>query len=140
MAVTLDLFCTDYTAFDNMIGLYDADEFICKSKDISDRNSHLCHQKYSLPFTKVIGFVACSVTSKFLSIGAADRSWGDVKTINYGKISDISSDVSEKKSIFIHPPVLNQLELNNIIQTNNFMTIVQVIPGMKRMTHFIDDH
>ena len=28
MAVTLDLFWADYTAFDNMIGSYDADEFI----------------------------------------------------------------------------------------------------------------
>ena len=94
MAVTLDLFCTEYTAFDNMIGLYDADEFICKSKDISDRNSHLWHQKYSLPFTKVLGFFACRVTSKVIGIGAAERSWGDVKTIKSGKRSAISSDVS----------------------------------------------
>ena len=57
------------------------------------------HQKYSLPFTKVLGFVACRVTSKFLGIGAADRSWGDVKTIKSGKRSAISSDVSEKQSI-----------------------------------------
>ena len=56
MAVTLDLFCTEYTAFDNMIGLYDADEFIRKRKEISDGNSHLWHQ------TKVLGFVACRVT------------------------------------------------------------------------------
>ena len=59
MAVTLDLFWTEYTAFDNMIGSYDADEFIWKSKDISDGNSHLWHQKYSLSFTKALGFVAC---------------------------------------------------------------------------------
>ena len=57
------------------------------------------HQKYSLPFTKVLGFVACRVTSKVLVIGAAERSWGDVKTIKPGKISAISSDVSEKQSI-----------------------------------------
>ena len=36
MAVTLDLFWTEHTTFDNMIGSYDADEFIWKSKDISD--------------------------------------------------------------------------------------------------------
>ena len=44
MAVTIDLFWTEYTAFDNMIGSYDADEFIWKRKDISDGNSHLWHQ------------------------------------------------------------------------------------------------
>ena len=60
----------------------------------------MCHQKYSPPFTKVLGFFACRVTSKFLVIGAAERSWGDVKTIKFGKISAISSDVSEKRSIF----------------------------------------
>ena len=57
------------------------------------------HQKYSLPFTKVLGFFACRVISKVLGVGAAERSWGDVKTIKSGKISAISSDVSEKQSI-----------------------------------------
>ena len=40
--------------------------------------------------------------------------------------------------LFIHLPALNHLELNNIIMTNNFMTIFQVIPGMKRMMILID--
>ena len=62
MNVTLDVFWTEYTASDNKVGSYDADEFLWKSKDISDGNSHLWHQKYSLPFTKVLGFVACRVT------------------------------------------------------------------------------
>ena len=99
MDVTVDLFWTEYNAFDNKIGSYDADEFIWKSKDISDGNSHLWHQKYSLPFAKVLGFVACRVTSKVLGIVASERSWGDVKTIKSGKRSAISSDVSEKHSI-----------------------------------------
>ena len=99
MNVTLDVFWTDYTAFDNKVGSYDADEFIWKIKDISDGNSHLWHQKYTLLFNKVLGFVSCIVTSKFLGVGAAERSWGDVKTIKSGKGSAISSDVSEKQSI-----------------------------------------
>ena len=92
--VTLDLFWTEYTAFDNKVGSYDADEFIWKSKDISDGNSHLWHQKYSLPFTKVLGFFACRFTSKVLGIGASERSWRDIKTINSREISAYSSDVS----------------------------------------------
>ena len=82
MAVTLDIFWIEYTDFDNKIGSFDADEFIWKSKDIKDGNIHLWHQKYSLHFTKVIGFFACRVTSKVIGIGAADRSWGDVKTLS----------------------------------------------------------
>ena len=57
------------------------------------------HQKYSLPFIKVIGFVARRVTSKVLGIGSAERSWCDVNIIKYRKRSAISSDVSEKQSI-----------------------------------------
>ena len=99
MNVTLDMFWTEYTAFDNKVGSYDADEFIWKSKDISYGNNHLWHQKYSLPFTKVLGFVSCRFTSKFIGVGAEERSWGDVKTIKSGKRSAIRNDVSEKHSI-----------------------------------------
>ena len=99
MAVTQNLFWTEYTSFDNKIGSFDADEFIWKIKDIRDGNSHLWHQKYSLPCTKVVGFVSCRVTSNFLGIGEADHSWGDVKTIKYGKRSVISIGASEKHSI-----------------------------------------
>ena len=80
MAVTQDIFWTEYIYIDKKIASFDADKFIWKSKDIKDGNSNLWHQKYSLPFTKVLGFVACRVTSKVLGIGAAERYWGDVKT------------------------------------------------------------
>ena len=55
-----------------------------ESKNIKDGNSHLWNQKYSLPCTKVLGFVSCIVTSKVLGIGEAERSWGDVKNIKSG--------------------------------------------------------
>ena len=99
MDVTPEIFWTEYTDFDNNIGSFDADKFIWKSKDIKDSNSNLWYQKYSLPCTKVLGFVECRVTSKVIGIGAAENSWGDVKTIKSGKRSAISSDVSEKQSI-----------------------------------------
>ena len=99
MTVTLDIFWTEYTKFDNNNGSFDADEFIWKRKDIRDGNSHFWNQKQSLPCTKVLGFVACRFTSNILVIGSAENSWGDVKTIKSGKISYISSDVSEKQII-----------------------------------------
>ena len=52
---------------------FDSDEFIWSSKDIADGNSHLWHQKNSLPSTKVLGAVACRVTSKTIIIGSAER-------------------------------------------------------------------
>ena len=99
MAVTQELFLTEYTDFYNKIGSFSGDKFIWKSKDIRDGNSDFWHTKYSLPCIKVLGFVARRVTSKFLGIGAAKRSWGDIKIIKSGKISAISSDVWEKQSI-----------------------------------------
>ena len=107
MVVTQDIFWTEYTEFDNKNSSFHADEFIWKCKDIRDGNSHLWHQKYSLPCTKVLGFVSCRVTSKVLQIGVAERFWGYVKTIQYGKISAIISDVSEKQSIVCTSACIN---------------------------------
>ena len=99
MAVTQDILWTEYTDFDYKIGSFDADECIRKNKYIRYGNSHLWHQKYSLPCTKVLGFVVCRFTPKILGIGAAECSWEDVQTIKSGKISAISSDLSEKHII-----------------------------------------
>ena len=63
---TLDTFWSKYTKFNHKNDLFDRNEFIWNSKTISDGNSHLWHQKYSLSSTKVLGFVACKVTSKSL--------------------------------------------------------------------------
>ena len=118
MAATQDIFLNEYTGFDNKIGSFDYDEFTRK-KYIRDATSHLWHQKYSLPCTKVLGFAACRVTSKVLVIGAADRSWGDIKELNLGKDLLLEVMYQRNRVLFIHLPVLNQLELNNIIQKNN---------------------
>ena len=75
----LDNFWREYTLFNHNNDPFDRNEFIWNSKDITDGSSHLWHQKYSLPSTKVIGFVACRVTSKIRGIGSSERSWGDVK-------------------------------------------------------------
>ena len=93
MAVTQDIFWTECTEFENKNGSFDGDAFIWKIKYIRDGNSNLWHQKYQLPCTKVIGFVACRLTSKVLVIGAAESPCGDVKTIKSGKRSAISRDV-----------------------------------------------
>ena len=96
---TLDMFWRKYTNFNNNNDPFDSNEFIWNSKYISDGSSNLWHQKYSLPSTKVIGFIACRLTSKILGIGSFECSWGYVKTIKSVKISTLGSDLSGNQSI-----------------------------------------
>ena len=95
----LDTFWSEYKKFHHKNNHFDSNEFIWSSKDIRDGNSHLCHQKYSLPCTKVLDVVSFRITSEILEIISAERSWGDVKAIKSGKISAIGSGISEKQSI-----------------------------------------
>ena len=101
---------------------FERNEFIWNSKYITDGNSHLCYQKYSLPSTKVPGFVACRVTSKILGIGSAERSWGDVKTIKSGERSALGSDISDKQSIVYTSACIEESRIGRSVSdtdTNN---------------------
>ena len=51
---TLDTFWIEYIKSNHNNDPFDSDEFIWIIKDISDGNSHLWHQKESLPYTKVL--------------------------------------------------------------------------------------
>ena len=59
---TLNRFWSDYTRFNNKNDHFDSNEFIWDSKNIHYGNIYLWHQKYYLPPTEVLGFVACRVT------------------------------------------------------------------------------
>jgi len=72
---------------------------IWNSSNLCDGRVHIWHQQNSLPFTNVLGYVACRVTSKILGIGAAERSWGDVKCIKTGKRSSIRGGSLKKQSV-----------------------------------------
>ena len=62
---------------------------------------HLAREIFFLPYTKVLGYVACRVSSKCLGIGSADRSWEDTKHIKSGKRSHMSAASIEKKNYFV---------------------------------------
>ena len=94
-----DTFCSEYNLFNHKNDPVDRKYYIWNSKHITDGNSHLWHQKSFLPSTKVLGFVACRVTSKILGIGSSECSLCDVKTIKSGNRSALGSDISEKMSI-----------------------------------------
>ena len=66
----------------------------------SDMVTVIFEKSNSIPFTKFLCFVACRVTSKVLGIDEVDRSWGDIKTIKYGKRAAIRIYLSQKQSIF----------------------------------------
>ena len=95
---TLDTFWSEYTDFNNKNGPFDGNDFIWSSKDILQDNINIWNQKYYLPCTKVIGFVACMVTYKIVGIGASECAWVDVKTIKSGQRSAIRRNLSEKHS------------------------------------------
>ena len=52
---TFDAFCREYPDFNQNNDSFGSNEFILNIKDVSDGNSHLWHQKYSLPRTLVDG-------------------------------------------------------------------------------------
>ncbi len=66
---------------------------------------------HSLPFTEVLGFVACRTTSKRLGLGSAERSWSDVKTIKNGKRANIGSETLEKRAILYTSVKLEEAQL-----------------------------
>ncbi len=68
----MDTFWNEFKAFQNCTQPY-------HSSDCVTGKSYLWHDKYSLPYTVVLGFVGCRVTSKLCGIGPAERSWGGVK-------------------------------------------------------------
>ena len=102
MNYTLDKFCSEYTYFNHNNVPFGGDYFIWRSKVIQDGNSHLWHQRYSLPFTKVVGFVGYTFSSNIIGVVDDEYSWGDFKMIKYGKIPAIINYVSHKRSLFIY--------------------------------------
>ena len=98
IAEILDTFWNEFKAFQQRTYPYDAASRWL-SQDVAKGNSYLWHEKYSIRQTKVLGFVACRVTSKLCGIGAAERSWGGVKQIKDGKRSHLSGESTKKRSI-----------------------------------------
>ena len=68
----VDLFWDEYLSFEKETPPFKPMRF--KTDDALKGISYKWHErKYSLPFTSVLGFVACRVASKLLGIGACER-------------------------------------------------------------------
>ena len=59
---------------------------------------YLWHEKYSLPYPSVVGFVACCVTLKTLGIGPHEQNWAAVKNIKTGKRVNLGGVLLEKQA------------------------------------------
>jgi hypothetical protein len=94
----IDTFWNEFKAFQNCTQPYH-DMSHCASSDCVSGKSYLWHEKYSLPYTVVLGVVGCHVTSKLRGIGPAERSWGGVKQIKDGVRSHLGGESTEKRSV-----------------------------------------
>jgi hypothetical protein len=89
----LNTFFYQLGLFHNKEGVYETPR-IWNDTNALTGQSHLWHKEHTMRFEFTsLGFTACRVASKILGIGAAERSWGDVKRI----IGDRRLSMSSKK-------------------------------------------
>ena len=93
-----DQFWIEYNEFKEKIGNYFSRPHCWSSALLTQGRSYLWHKNYSVKCTKVLGRLACRVTSKIIGIGSAERNWGDVKHLKSGKRSHISAKTLEKQA------------------------------------------
>ena len=94
----MDTFWNEFKAFQNQTEPFHQPAR-WSTADVLNGRSHIWHEKYSLPYTKVLGYVACRVTSKLCGIGPAERCWSAVKQVKKDKRSHLSGDSTEKRSV-----------------------------------------
>jgi hypothetical protein len=94
----IDTFWNEFKAFQNRTQPYHEMSGWASSDYITGK-SFLWHEKYSLPYTFVLGFVGCHITSNLCRIGPAERSWRGVKQINDGVRSHLGGESTEKRSV-----------------------------------------
>jgi hypothetical protein len=81
------------------------------TRNAVEGKSYLWHEKYSLPYTSVLGFVACRVTSKTLGIGPCERNWVSVKNIKRGKQVNLGGESLEKRSVLYATALVNDARI-----------------------------
>jgi hypothetical protein len=74
-------------------------------------NSYLWHEKYSILYMSVLGFVACRVTSKLCGIGLAKSSWDRVKQVKDGKRYHLSGLSTEKRTVLFVSSKISQARI-----------------------------
>ena len=91
-------FWEEYNDFSNKVGTNYSRDYIWNNQNLSQGKSYLWHKMFSEKYTKVLGRLACRVTSKIIGIGSVERIWGDVKHLKSGKRSHILGKTLEKQA------------------------------------------
>ncbi len=95
----LNKFFFELSKFHNREGPYDNKRIWCDTYALTGQ-SHLWHKEHTVRFKYMsLGFTACRVASKILGIGAAERSWGDVKRIIGDRRLSLASTKIHKQSV-----------------------------------------
>ena len=94
-------------------------ERIWADTTFENNESHVWHQKCSLEQTKVLGEVACIVTSKMLGIGNAERAWRTAKSVMTGQRVNIGSEKAKKAAILNGAAGIELAKLRRINQEKN---------------------
>lgn len=100
IAKTYDIFLEEFEDFKNKKGRLNSD-IIWVMAALDDTKAYAWHKKYTLFCTKVLGKLACLVTSKIFGIGTAKRNWKQVKQVKSGQRVKIGMDKT-KKQVLIH--------------------------------------
>ncbi len=97
----INQFWLEFDQYHKKEGQFGNRDHIWNSSDIQNGMSHMWHSRNSLRYTKVLGQLACRVTSKILGTGSAERNWGDVKHLKTNKQAHLSADrVKKQATIF----------------------------------------
>jgi hypothetical protein len=72
--------------------------WIWESPELRAGRSFEWHKLNSIPYTGVLGRLACRVCSKILGIGAAERAWGDVKHLKDGQRAHLQVNSLRKQT------------------------------------------
>ena len=66
-------FWEEYQNFSNKVGDFYSRDFIWNNQNLTQGKSYLWHKMFSEKSTKVLGRLACRVTSKIIGIGSAEK-------------------------------------------------------------------
>ena len=108
------MFWLDFKDFQHKTGPFDKESRWLINTELVGK-SHVWNEFYSLPYTGVLGFIACRVCSKPLGIGPFERSWGDVNNIKTGKRSHLGGESTKKRSVLYTTANIHDTRINRNI-------------------------
>ncbi len=117
----IDLYWKEYCNFDKKNSVFEKQANFFQTFDAGNSHSHLWHELDSFPFTKFLVTLHAGQTQngKWLGVGSAEQSWGDVKQIKDRKSSNLGGASLEKQAILFNSAKLNKAIIRCTYSENN---------------------